>query len=240
MQKILGTVLVLFEVMQTSRGFIAVALIALTGCDAMKQMIDPSGNAYKKPGEAAKPAPATTNPSPSQPSKTSTPATPPTSTPVAAPVPAGRIETPIRVKASGRFLTPEATMAQLSEITFRAQGRNFQFKNALFRDSKGITSARDSSGKSWGLAIGDLNMDGSDDAVILLRTDLPEGTVLWDLTYLPNRSGRLYNVQTVALPSDQGVRDLVIEGSTIIVVPAIDGPNIHLVYSGGRLDFAKP
>lgn len=132
-------------------------------------------------------------------------------------------------------MTKSEVENQLSEITFSAQGRSFLLARAIYRDKLGLTSVRDSSGRFWGLAIGDLNMDGSDDAVLVLRTDKGHGSVAWDLAYLPNRSGRLFNVQTVMLPGDLGFGDVVIEGPEVILTPAQSGPNVHLDYSGAEL-----
>ena len=218
----------------------------LAGCDQMKNMIDPTGKAYggnvdttKKFGakssnkDSAKPA-ASTSTSNTSNSSSNTPAAPPPP-PLR---PAGTMETVIHQKAPGRFLTIAELEKQIPSITFEAAGRSFRFVGDIYRDRSGITSLRDSSRALWAAAIGDLNMDGSDDAVLLLRTDRP-GTVLWDLAYLPNRSGKLANVQTVRLPGDDGYREAVIEGSSVVLVPETDGPNLHLSYSGGQLELVE-
>jgi len=206
-------------------------LAALSGCDRMKKFIDPQGTAYRNndapaptsPGKNAPPPPAAANSS-------------------AAPSPSSATQGPrgaiIREKAPGRFLTESDIEAQLPGIDFSIGRRDFRLVRGVHGDRSGITTARDSSGRFWGRAIGDLNMDGSDDAVLLLRTDMPEGTVVWDLAYLPNRDGRLHNVQTVRLPGDLGFGDVVVEGSEVILTPVQDGPNVHLGYSGGELVLA--
>ncbi len=213
---------------------LAVSVVAFAGCDKMKNMIDPSGKSYggnvdttKKFGSPAKPA---------EPAKSSAPK-PAQTTPPPAPrvsAPGGKAEVVIHQKAPGRFLTATDVERQIPDITFQAAGRSFKFAGSLYRDRSGITSLRDSARVLWGVGIGDLNMDGSDDAVLLLRTDKP-GSVVWDLAYLPNRGGKLANVQTVRLPGDQGYREVVVEGSTVILVPEAEGGNVHLGYSGGEL-----
>jgi len=203
----------------------------LSGCDAMKKMIDPNGTAYAKPVDTAKPKSSSTAAA----GKSTSPA--PVSTPAPSASSAGKAEVLIRQKEPGRFLTQAAIEGQLDEITFQARGRSFHFRKALFHDKAGITSLRDSSGKFWGVAIGDLNMDGNDDAVLILRTDRANSTPQWDLAYLPNRQGRLYNVQTLPLQGDQGFRDVVIEGPGVLLVPVAEGRNVHIGYAGGELSF---
>ncbi len=216
---------------------LVVSVVALAGCDKMKNMIDPTGQAYggkvdtaDKFGKASKPA----EPAKSSSSSSSKPAQ---STPAPAPraaAPAGKAEVVVHQKAPGRFLTTAELERQIPEITFQAAGRSFRFLGSLYRDRSGVTSLRDSAKALWGVAIGDLNMDGSDDAVLLLRTDKP-GSVEWDLAYLPNRGGKLANVQTVRLPGDQGYREVVVEGSSVVLVPESEGGNLYLGYSGGEL-----
>lgn len=213
---------------------LAVSVVAFAGCDKMKNMIDPTGQAYggkvdtadkfgsKKPKDTSKPGsakPAQSSPAPVAPRATA---------------PAGKAEVVIHQKAPGRFLTAGDVERQIPDITFEAAGRSFKFLGSLYRDRSGVTTLRDSARALWGVGIGDLNMDGSDDAVLLLRTDKP-GSVVWDLAYLPNRGGKLANVQTVRLPGDQGYREVVVEGSTVILVPETEGGNVHLGYSGGEL-----
>jgi hypothetical protein len=204
-------------------------LAGLSGCDRMKNFIDPSGSGYRK--EGAPPVDAV---------KTSVPASAPSS-PSPAPAPSATTanDAIIREKASGRFLTDSDIGTQIPGIDFSIGHRDFRLVGGVHRDRSGITTVRDSSGRFWGKAIGDLNMDGSDDAVLLLRTDRPEGEVTWDLAYLANRDGGLHDVQTVRLPGDLGFRDVVIEGSEVILTPIQDGPNVHLGYSGGELVLSK-
>jgi hypothetical protein len=219
--------------MKSKLGLLALAMLFMlsSGCDDMKKMIDPTGKGYAKPADTAKPKPAPGN-TPAQ--KSSSP------TPAASPVRAsksstGKYETPIRQKEPGRFLTLAVLESQIDEITFQARGRSFRFRKGLFHDKAGITSLRDSSGQLWASAIGDINMDGNDDAVLLLRTDRAGAAPQWDLAYLPNRAGRLYNVQTLALPGDQSYREAAIQGASVMLVPAIDGRNVHIGYSGGEI-----
>lgn len=212
---------------------LAVSVVVLAGCDKMKNMIDPTGQSYGGKVDTSKKF-GSSKPADSAKSSSAKPAQ---STPAPAPrasAPAGKAEVVIHQKAPGRFLTANEVERQIPEITFQAAGRSFKFIGSLYRDRSGVTSLRDSAKVLWGVGIGDLNMDGSDDAVLLLRTDKP-GSVVWDLAYLPNRGGKLANVQTVRLPGDQGYREVVVEGSTVILVPEAEGGNVHLGYSGGEL-----
>lgn len=211
------------------------ALVALSGCDRMKQFIDPSGTGYRKDDAPVASSPNKSNPPPPA-SNPSSPTPPP---PAPVPVARGANDAVIREKATGRFLTRSDIDSQLARIDFTADRRTFRLVRGIHRDRSGITTVRDSAGRYWGEAIGDLNMDGSDDAVLLLRTDKPGGAVVWDLAYLPNREGRLHNVQTVRLPGDLGFGDVVIEGSGILLTPVQDGPNVHLGYIGGELSLTE-
>ena len=42
-------------------------------------------------------------------------------------------------------------------------------------------------------------------------------------------------MKTVRLPGDQGYREVVVEGSTVILVPEAEGGNVHVGYAGGEL-----
>lgn len=206
---------------------LAAGIAGLSGCDRMKRFIDPNGTAY---GKADAPAPA---PAPAE--KAGKPAPAPATTAPPPPVPRGAAEVMVREKEPGRFLTESVIETQLPDIDFTIGRSSFRLVRGIHRDRSGIVTARDSAGRFWGVAIGDLNMDGTDDAVLLLRTDKPGGETTWDLAYLPNREGRLHDVQTVRLPGDLGYGDVAIEGSEVLLVPVDEGPNVHLSYSGGEL-----
>jgi len=200
-------------------------LVCVSSCDRMKNFIDPTGSGYRKEGQPAASA-----------EKTSAPASN-SSNPSPSPAPTARSanEVIIRETPQGRILTKSDIDFQLPEIDFTIGHRAFRLVKGVHRDRSGITTVRDSTGRFWGAAIGDLNMDGADDAVLLLRTDGAEGAVVWDLAYMSNRGGRLHNVQTIRLPGDLGFGDVVIEGSEVVLTPAQEGPNVHLGYSGGEL-----
>jgi hypothetical protein len=83
-------------------------------------------------------------------------------------------------------------------------------------------------------------MDGSDDAVVLVRLDKAGAEPRWELAFLRNQDGRLFNTQTVPLPGSEGYRDVDIQGSAVVLVPEVNGPNVLLSYSGGELALSRP
>lgn len=214
----------------------ACILLTLAGCDKMKNFMDPTGKAYG----TAPAAPAAGSKDPSSPKPGSNPAPPP---PKAAPAPsgsAGKMDVPVRQPAVGRNLSTAQAMSQFSTIEFRDSRGAWSFQNGIARHGGGLASLVDSAGKPWALAIGDLDMDGSDDAVVVVRLDKPGDDTRWELAFLRNQNGRLFNTQTVALPGIGGFMDVAIEGNTVTLVPVDPGPNVFASYSGGEFSVSRP
>ena len=207
-------------------------LLAFSGCDKIKSFMDPSGQAY-----GTTPAPG----SPAAAAKPGAPPPPPAGSSAAAPSsPVGKMDVPIRLPAVGRNLSPGLVMSQISAIEFRDARGAWSFQNGIARHGGGLVSLVDSAGKPWALAIGDLDMDGSDDAVVVLRLDRAGEDTRWELAFLRNQGGRLFNTQTVALPGIGGFIDAAIEGNTVTLVPVDAGPNVFASYSGGEFSVSKP
>jgi hypothetical protein len=211
-----------------------VALLA--SCDKAKAFIDPSGNSYGTP--AAPATAAATGTSSSAPASSAAPAQAPSAQAVPA---AGRgFDAPIRTPAVGRNLTTAEVLRQLPAIEFQDKQSTWTFHNGIGRCGTALASLVDSAGKPWGLSVGDLDMDGSDDAVVLVRLDKAGAEPRWELAFLRNQDGRLFNTQTVPLPGSEGYRDVDIQGSAVVLVPEVNGPNVLLSYSGGELALSRP
>jgi hypothetical protein len=209
----------------------AVGLALLSGCDKAKKFIDPTGQAYGTP-----PAAAVANGS--SPPAPSTSAAQPAGPPPAAP---GRaFDAPIRAPAVGRNLTAAKVVSQISGIEFEDEQGKWTFRNGVGKRGSAYASWVDSAGKPWGLAVGDVDMDGSDDAVLLVRMDQVGRDPSWELAFLKNQEGVLYDIQTVALPGSNGYRDVDIQGNSVVLVPEGGGPNVELGFSGGALSIARP
>ena len=125
-------------------------------------------------------------------------------------------------------------------IEFQDKYGAWTFLNGVGRNGNFLASLVDSAGKPWGLSVGDLDLDGSDDAVILVRLDRAGSDPRWELAYLRNQAGRLFNTQTVLLPGSDGYRDVDIQGGAVVLVPQNGGPTVQLSYSGGELTLARP
>ena len=207
-------------------------LALLASCDKAKAFIDPSGQAYGKPT-----APATAAPGPAPVASTSPTSTSPTT---AVPPSGGKFDAPIREPAVGRNLTTALVLEQMSGIEFQDKQCSWRFRNGVGRCGNRLASFVDSAGKPWGLSVGDLDLDGSDDAVVLVRLDRAGAEPRWELAYLRNQAGRLFNTQTVVLPGSDGYRDVDIQGSAVVLVPQDGGPNVLMSYSGGELTLPGP
>lgn len=209
-------------------------LALFASCDKAKTFIDPSGRAYGNNAPTTTPGAA-----PSPPSSTgSTTPPPPVSTPPAAV--GGKFDAPIRTPASGRNLTVAEALRQIPGIEFQDRRCTWKFHNGLGRCGSSLASLVDSAGKPWGISVGDLDLDGSDDAVVVVRLDRAGEETRWELVFLRNQEGRLFNTHTVALPGHDGFRDVDIEGNAVLLVPEAGGPNVSLYYSGGELTLARP
>jgi hypothetical protein len=215
-----------------------VGLALLVGCDKAKKFIDPTGQAYGTP-----PPPASGSSTPTATSSTSSqtpsgsathPAPPP------APAPGVAFDAPIRAPAVGRNLTAAKVVSQISGIEFEDEQGKWTFRNGVGKRGAAYASWVDSAGKPWGLAVGDVDMDGADDAVLLVRMDQAGRDPSWELAFLKNQAGVLYDIQTVALPGSNGYRDVDIQGNSVVLVPEGGGPNVELGFSGGALSLSRP
>ena len=211
-------------------------LVLLTSCDKVKAFIDPTGESYGR-----KAAPAIANPSGTSTSKT------PAATPVAAvqtpppPPPSGaKFDAPIRAPEVGRNLTTAQALKEVPGIEFQDKRCTWMFRNGIGRCPSAVASLVDSAGRPWGISIGDLDLDGSDDAVVLVRMDRAGSEPSWELAYLRNEQGHLFNTHTVVLPGSEGFRDVDIQDGAVTLVPVAGGPNVMLSYSGGSLNLSSP
>ena len=148
-------------------------LALLASCDKAKAFIDPSGTAYDKPTDQST-APAANPPSSATPATT----TPPASQPAQAPTDA-KFDATVRMPAIGRNLTSAEALRQISGIEFQDGTCTWMFKNGVGRCGSSLASLVDSAGKPWGLTVGDLDLDGSDDAVVLVRFDRAGSDPRW-------------------------------------------------------------
>lgn len=216
------------------------SILGLASCDQAKNFIDPSGRAYAKAdstgGKQAPPASTTsksnaTTPASATPSPTSTPS--PVSAPSAS-APKGSRETEIRAAAHAHNLSRRQAWAMMSTIQFRDDHGSWTFNHGVARQGGILASLVDSAGKPWGFAQGDLDLDGEDDAMVVIRLDQKSKETRWELAFLRNSNGILFNTQTVDLPGTSGYRDAAVTGSSLVLVPET-GPNVHVTYSGGGL-----
>jgi hypothetical protein len=209
-------------------------LVFLASCDKAKAFIDPNGTAY---GKHAAPSAAVAANTP--PSTTASATAPQQARPAPAPTGA-KFDAPIRMPAVGRNLTSAVALGQVPGIEFQDRTCTWMFKKGIGRCGTSVASLSDSAGKPWGLTVGDLDLDGSDDAVFLVRMDRAGSDPRWELAYLHNQAGRLFNTHTVDLPGSDGYRDVDIQGNAVILVPEAGGPNVMLSYSGGELVLSRP
>lgn len=110
---------------------------------------------------------------------------------------------------------------------------SLEFKKGVARRGGAIASLVDSKGEPWGITQGDLDMDGSDDVVVLWREDRANTPPAWKLALLRNQKGVLFNNHTVTLPSGDGYTNMAVNGNTVTLVPLAGGENVRASYSGG-------
>jgi len=218
----------------------AVGVALLIGCDRAKKFIDPTGQAYGTPATPPPPAngsgtsaAASSSSAQNQPASASHPAPPP-------PPSGTSFDAPIRAPAVGRNLTAAKVVSQISGIEFEDDQGKWTFRNGVGKRGSAYASWVDSAGKPWGLAVGDVDMDGADDAVLLVRMDQAGREPSWELAFLKNQEGVLYDIQTVALPGSRGYSDVDIQGNSVVLVPEGGGPNVELGFSGGALSLSRP
>ena len=209
------------------------AALFLSSCDKAKAFIDPTGRAYGGNGSTA---PSNAGSAPATPAKTSSTGSPaPAAPPPPPPTSGARVDVPVRMPAEGRTISESEAIRQVPGIEFSDPRGTWTFRNGLARVAGGLESWVDSAGKPWALGIGDLDLDGSDYVVLLVRWDKAGSDTKWELAYLRNQGGRLFNTQTIDLPGSAGFREVVVDGSSVTLVPVDPGPNVFAGYSGGRL-----
>ena len=200
--------------------------LCLSACDKAKNLMDPTGRSYGKSATASGGATTSTTAS-------ATPA-------AAAPAPATSAAVPARLPALGRNLTARDALGQVPSIRFQDERGSWNFRDGIARRGAAVASVLDSAGKPWGIAAGDLDLDGSDDAVVLVRLDKNGAEPVWKLANLRTQGGTLFNTQTIVLPGHGGYRDVAIQGNAAVLVPEIAGPAVRVSYSGGRLSIGPP
>ncbi|MBK9579824.1 MAG: hypothetical protein IPK50_16615 [Fibrobacterota bacterium] len=223
----------------------ACGVLALVSCDDAKKFIDPTGNAYKaapdtsakgkKEAEDKKTAdakkPAADNKKPAAP----TPAPAPNRTSAARPAgsPPVMRETTIQPPAHRNDLTAAQAWIKAQEVRYQDGAGSLDFKNGIARRPGEVASLMDSKGAPWGIAQGDVDMDGADDVVVVIRVDARNKPVVWKLALLRNQNGRLFNNHTVPLPGTDGFTNITVNGNQVTLVPVAGGANVHASYSGG-------
>lgn len=211
------------------RFLFACCLLALVACDDAKKMIDPTGKAYNTPPDTsakakkdASAAKAAANPTPQPASKGYT-------------SPAGMRETMIRPAAHGHDLTPAEAWKLAQDVRYEDARGTLDFHKGVAKRAGEVASLVDATGKPWGISQGDLNLDGDDDVVVLVRLDRRGSPTRWELAYLRNQDGTLFNTQTVPLPGAEGFASVDVVGSGVTLVPLVPGANVHVSYTGGTL-----
>ncbi|HOX53454.1 MAG TPA: hypothetical protein PKY05_18385, partial [Fibrobacteria bacterium] len=150
--------------------------------------------------------------------------------------PTGSRETIAQPAAHRNDLTPAQAWTAAQSVRYQDQGGSFEFAKGVARRGSAIASLVDSKRVPWGIAQGDLDMDGADDVVVLWREDRANTPPAWKLSLLRNQNGTLFNNHTVELPSGDGYGNMAIEGNTVTLVPVSGGANIHASYSGGSFN----
>ena len=207
----------------------ALAVAVLCSCDKAKNFIDPTGKAYSKPGDTASKSPAPA----SQPSAAASSPAPAAASGV------GKVDVPVRMPAPGRRLTESDVRSQIPSIEFAGGRGSWTFRRGVGRLGGSAASWVDSAGRPWGVAVGDLDLDGSDDALLLVRWDRAGVPPSWELAFLRNQDGRLFNTQTISLPGADGFRELSMSGNSATLVPVAPGPPLTVTYSGGALTLLR-
>lgn len=173
--------------------------LALLSCDAAKNFIDPSGKAYGTPPDTSQksaPPPAETRKS----AETNNP--PP---PAAAPAPLPEVLPP-----------PPPAPAPAPRKSYPALDNGLALKLAAnmllsvpegwieFHHGRAVDHGRnltlwDSSERPWGVSLTDLDQDGDDDALFLVRS-LRRTDTTWILAVTVRREGKLQCIQSIRLP----------------------------------------
>lgn len=195
-------------------------------------MIDPTGTAYKTPPDtSAAGKKAAAEKAAADAKKNSAP--PPQAAASRPASPTGMRETTVQPAAHRFDLTAAQAWKAALEVRYEDSKGSVEFKKGVARRGGAVASLVDSKGEPWGITQGDLDMDGSDDVVVLWREDRANNPPTWKLALLRNQKGVLYNNHTVDLPSGDGFTNLAVEGNTVTLIPLAGGSNVHVSYSGG-------
>lgn len=207
---------------------LGLALVPLTlgSCDQAKQFIDPTGTAYKKPGDTAKTAAA------SKPSEKSEP-TPQPQTPMAAPVVAPVAATrPAPTQRDVPPLDPHSALVKVADMMLASPEGWIPFtKGRALSRGRHFTLWNEQE-VPWGLAISDLDQDGADDAIVAVRSVKGRDTA-WTLAVMMDRSGKLQCIQSVPL-SIAGLSGMESTQGGVLVTPVEGDPKLY-GWVGGEL-----
>lgn len=141
----------------------------------------------------------------------------------------------IRPAAHSNDLTDAAAWKLAQDVRYEDAQGTMDFHKGIAKRSGEVASLIDATGKAWGISQGDLDLDGDDDVVVLVRLDRRGAPARWELAYLRNQNGTLFNTQTVPLPGSDGFASIDVIGNGITLVPVTPGPNVHASYTGGNL-----
>lgn len=210
-------------------GILGVSLFALVfaSCDEAKKFIDPTGQAYSKPGDTAKPAQdAAKKEEPKKAAVNAKEAAAPSAPPAAA-----RASAPTQRDVPP--LTNSSAMEQAGNMLL-ANGRGW----IEFRKGRAVSRGRNltiwnASEAPWAMSIADLDQDGAEDAVFAVRSTTSNDT-LWSLAVLTDHAGKLQCLQNIALPGVTGVNSLEATQGGVLLSTA-DGDTRLFGWVGGQL-----
>lgn len=178
----------------------AIVVLGLSACDDLKKTIDPTGRSYKMaPDTSKKTTESVSNKNSSAPSKPA---------PAAASAPAASRDW--RAAPTQREvppLTTESAIAQGSEMLLASPRGWIEMHRGRASSGGRNLTLFDPMESPWGLAIGDLNQDGAEDAVFAVRAASRTDTS-WILAVLVDHAGKLECIQAIPLAGVAGVAGL--------------------------------
>ena len=176
----------------------SLALLGLASCDAAKKFLDPTGRSYGDTASAKTPA--------ATPANASKPAEKSSAPTVAAPAPSpSRKASPTQRDVPP--LTSQSALSQASEMLLSTPDGWAEFhKGRAVSRGRNLTIL-DERESPWGLAITDLDQDGAEDAILVVRSTSRSDTS-WILAILTDHAGKLQCVQSIPLSGIDGVASL--------------------------------